>query len=68
VSGRWQGTVSRGWLALSRLLRGVCGMPDYQRYLAHMQRCHPDTQPLSEHQFHRHAVDRRYGGARASCC
>ncbi|HWJ07278.1 MAG TPA: YbdD/YjiX family protein [Steroidobacteraceae bacterium] len=63
-----------GWFSspaldrLRRALRGLFGMPDYPRYLEHMQRCHPDRSPLSEREFHRHAIDRRYGASRARCC
>lgn len=53
---------------LGRALRGLFGMPDYARYLEHMRRCHPDVSPLTEREFHRHAIDRRYGAARARCC
>jgi Uncharacterized small protein len=53
---------------LRRALRGLFGMPDYERYLEHMRRCHPDAAPLTEREFHRHAIDRRYGAARARCC
>lgn len=56
---------------LHRLLdavRGVAGLPDYARYRNHMRRHHPDAPVLSEPEFHRRAIDARYGASRPRCC
>jgi uncharacterized short protein YbdD (DUF466 family) len=44
------------------------GIPDYERYAAHMQARHPDKPLLSEREFHAMAIDIRYGGSRPRCC
>lgn len=57
----------------SSLLRGgrqMCGIPDYQTYLAHQRRHHPDRPPLSYEAFFRERIDARYGGRNGNsrCC
>ena len=59
------------WCSL--LVRGgrqMCGIPDYQGYLAHHQRHHPDRPPLSYEAFFRERIDARYGGRNGNtrCC
>ncbi len=49
--------------------RQVCGIPDYQTYLAHQRRHHPDQPVLSYEAFFRQGIDARYGGrGRMRCC
>jgi uncharacterized short protein YbdD (DUF466 family) len=48
--------------------RQMFGIPDYERYAAHMQARHPDKPLLSEREFHAMAIDIRYGGSRPRCC
>ena len=56
------------WRALRQALRQVFGIPDFERYRAHMQERHPGAPLLSEREFHAMAIDRRYGAARPRCC
>jgi uncharacterized short protein YbdD (DUF466 family) len=51
-----------------RALLQVFGIPDFERYQAHMQAKHPGAPLLSEREFHAMAIDRRYGAARPRCC
>jgi uncharacterized short protein YbdD (DUF466 family) len=55
---------------IRKALEAVIGAPDYEAYLAHHKRVHPDVPPMSEKEFFRFAIDRRYkkpgGGMR--CC
>ena len=56
---------------LSRLLatlRQVAGMPDYERYLAHMAERHPDCRPVSERDFFDQYINARYGNGASRCC
>ena len=46
----------------------VLGIPDYERYLAHMAQHHPDAPPLSRREFCARAIDRRYGKSGPRCC
>jgi uncharacterized short protein YbdD (DUF466 family) len=50
------------------VLRRVIGAPDYERYLAHVARCHPDATPLSRDEFSRDALARRYDRPGSRCC
>jgi uncharacterized short protein YbdD (DUF466 family) len=50
------------------VLRIVIGAPDYERYLAHVTRCHPDTTPLTRDEFARDALARRYDRPGSRCC
>ena len=56
------------WQALRQACRQMFGIPDFDRYLAHMRSRHPDAPVLSEREFHAMAIDRRYGAARPRCC
>ena len=50
------------------VLRRVIGAPDYERYLAHVARCHPGTPVLSRDEFARDALARRYDRPGSRCC
>lgn len=50
------------------LLRRVIGAPDYDSYLAHVQRRHPGTVPLTPDAFARDALARRYDRPGSRCC
>ena len=50
------------------LLRRLFGMPDYQRYVTHQHRCHPEAPVLSEKDFIRVELERKYAGGGARCC
>ena len=57
--------------ALSRIaavVRRIIGVPDYQIYLEHMQRCHPDRQPISKDVFDQQRMDARYNTPGSRCC
>ena len=54
--------------ALRQAGRQMFGIPDFDRYRAHMQAKHPGAPLLSEREFHAMAIDRRYGAARPRCC
>lgn len=61
----------RQWLSV--LVQGgrqVCGIPDYQAYLAHQHRHHPEQPLLSYEAFFRERIDARYGGrnGKMRCC
>ena len=60
------GRVARWREALDRLL----GLPNYERYLEHMQAAHPDQPVLSRRAFYDEAQRARYesGSDRPRCC
>ena len=49
-------------------LREVSGEADYERYVAHAQRQHPDTPPLCRRDFERRKMDEREANHQARCC
>lgn len=65
---RWTaGTLERR-NAFLRLLRRVFGMPDYEGYLEHLRRSHPDRQVPTEREFYEEFVRCRYGDGATRCC
>ena len=40
--------------------RLMVGVQDYQKYLQHMRRRHPEMTPMSEREFHRYCLDARF--------
>jgi uncharacterized short protein YbdD (DUF466 family) len=50
------------------VVRRIIGAPDYERYLAHVARRHPDCVPLSADAFARDALARRYDRPGSRCC
>lgn len=55
---------------IRKALMGVIGAPDYDAYLAHHKAVHSDVPPMSEEEFFRFAIDRRYNkpGGGMRCC
>ncbi|HWP02272.1 MAG TPA: YbdD/YjiX family protein [Gemmatimonadaceae bacterium] len=52
----------------ARIVRGVVGAPDYEAYLQHMARCHPDAPPLSRKEFEEDRLRARYAQPGHRCC
>ena len=49
-------------------VRRIIGAPDYEAYLARHRQVHPEVPPMSEKEFFRFAIDRRYSKASPRCC
>ena len=52
---------------LAQALRLMVGQPDYERYLEHHARTHPDRPPMSRTAFFRNREQARYGST-GRCC
>ncbi|MFT3804876.1 MAG: CstA-like transporter-associated (seleno)protein [Burkholderiaceae bacterium] len=64
--GRRAGGVGR---YLGQTLRLMVGVPDYDAYVAHVRRTHPDRVPMDYPTFFRERQQARYGGkGRIGCC
>jgi len=50
------------------VVRRVIGVPDYDEYLAHMQRQFPDCTPMDERTFERERMAARYRMPGSRCC
>lgn len=55
-------------MADGRWLMTLFGMPDYARYLAHHDRCHPGTPAMTEREFVHAELERKYAGGGGRCC
>jgi uncharacterized short protein YbdD (DUF466 family) len=57
--------------ALGRIaaaLRLMVGAPDYERYAAHVRRCHPGIEPQPRDEFYSRRLEERYNRPGAKCC
>lgn len=53
---------------LGQTMRLMVGVPDYQTYLEHMSRTHPERTPMTYEEFFRERQQARYGGKLGKCC
>ena len=53
---------------VTRLLRAIAGVPDYERYVAHMHRAHPAMPVLTAREFHDQRLSARYERPGSRCC
>ena len=60
--------VRRSVALAGRLLRRVAGMPDYQAYVEHLRRCHPERALPTEREYFEQYVAARYGDGPTRCC
>ena len=57
-----------GLHALRQACRQIVGIPDYERYLTHMEEHHPGEPVLSRKEYFARAIDRKYGRSGPRCC
>jgi uncharacterized short protein YbdD (DUF466 family) len=46
----------------------IFGIPDYERYLAHVAAHHPGEAPLDRRDFSARAIERKYSRSGPKCC
>ncbi|WP_042443531.1 YbdD/YjiX family protein [Azospirillum sp. B510] len=46
----------------------MIGVPDYDRYVAHMGERHPDKPVMTYQEFLDNRLEARYGAGKAGCC
>ena len=54
--------------AIARVVRFIIGVPDYERYLAHLEAVHPGCTPLSREVFMKERLEARYNRPGSRCC
>ncbi len=55
--------------AFGRAVELIVGLPDYETYIAHLAKAHPDQAPLSRDAFFRERQAARFGsGGGLRCC
>ena len=60
--------LARWWRASAQTARLAIGIPDYDNYVDHMQRRHPDRAPMTRDEFFHERMLARYGKGRSRCC
>ena len=75
LSSLWRQSVSRlvlesagGFRAVRRTAHLMCGVADYDTYVAHRRARHPGAPVLDYAAFVRQQQEARYGRGRARCC
>jgi uncharacterized short protein YbdD (DUF466 family) len=53
---------------VARALTSIIGAPDYERYLEHVRRAHPERPPLGRDDFVRQRLRARYDRPGSRCC
>lgn len=54
--------------AAACVLRRIIGVPDYDRYLAHVHAHHPEAVPMSQDEFVRQRMLDKYTKPGGRCC
>jgi len=63
-----RGDRSRLLQRIAAAIRAIAGMPDYDAYVAHLRRCHPERPVPTARRFYDEFVERRYGEGPTRCC
>ena len=58
----------RVWRKAVQTGRLICGVPDYDNYVAHMRDSHPGMPVMDYETFFRERMNARYGRGRSRCC
>jgi uncharacterized short protein YbdD (DUF466 family) len=56
------------WALVVQTARLIVGVPDYDTYLAHMRRMHPEATPMTREEFFGERMRARYGRGASRCC
>lgn len=52
----------------AKVLRYIIGVPDYDRYVAHVRTHHPDATPMCRTDFERMRITDKYSRPGGRCC
>jgi uncharacterized short protein YbdD (DUF466 family) len=47
--------------------KGISNLPDYQAYVKHFEKNHPEQKPLTEKEFFRDLLENKYGANAKRC-
>ena len=50
------------------VIRRIVGVPDYERYVAHVRERHAGTVPMSREEFERSRLEDKYSRPGQRCC
>lgn len=68
---RWRSTcllLARLWRTGVLTARLAIGIPDYDNYVDHIRRHHPEREPMDRDAFFHERMQARYGKGRSRCC
>ena len=69
IAAATDAVVRRGPMAaIARVVRQIIGVPDYERYVAHLREAHPGCEPISRDEFMRERLEARYNKPGSKCC
>jgi uncharacterized short protein YbdD (DUF466 family) len=54
--------------AVTRIVRQIIGVPDYDRYVTHLRVAHPGCVPVSREAFMKERLEARYDRPGSRCC
>ena len=57
-------TISRA----ADVVRRIIGVPDYDRYVAHLRECHAGVAPMTREEFEKTRLDDKYSRPGQRCC
>ncbi len=52
----------------AHIVRRIIGVPDYERYVAHVQACHAGAVPMTREEFERSRLEDKYSRPGQRCC
>ncbi len=53
---------------IAKVVRTIIGAPDYDRYVAHVEKCHPGQAAMSREEFSESRLNARYNQPGNRCC
>lgn len=53
---------------VAKVVRTIIGVPDYERYVAHVKECHPGQVAMSREEFAKNRMEARYNQPGNRCC
>jgi uncharacterized short protein YbdD (DUF466 family) len=53
---------------VANVVRRIIGVPDYERYVAHVRTHHPDVTPMCQKDFEKQRIVDKYSRPGGRCC
>lgn len=61
-------TLREAWRHAVQVARLIIGVPDYDTYVEHLRRFHPERTPMTYEEFFVERQNARYRGGGGRCC
>ncbi|UZJ78328.1 YbdD/YjiX family protein [Fictibacillus sp. KU28468] len=53
---------------IRKISKGISNLPDYDSYVKHIQKNHPEVAPPTEAEFFKDFLNKKYGASAKRCC